>query len=198
MKYFVAHLLKKDAAHYHRYLTRTLAERFRTVPLHTRVDPHLTIKTPFEANGREIAEVEALLASFSTARAPEPFTIEGFGRFGFRTVYLDVVKSRCAVHMIRDCVSRLDGLPWIQKVGHEGNKLHSSVARFMTHKQFRRVWRFVQREHPFFEEMLDSLAILKKETPASAWTLHREFSLTAHQANAPLANRNLVSHLSYS
>lgn len=176
MKYFIAHLLKGDAAKYHRALTHELSSAFHTAPLHEKVAPHITVKIPFEANDYEIAQVESRLRDF-TRRIPAPhYTLQGFGRFGHKTVYLDVVKSRDAVLMVRDCVRDLNELPWMQQVHHEGNKLHASVARFMTYKQFRRVWRHVKTERPHYKAHLDSLAILKKEAGDKMWHVHREFA----------------------
>jgi len=176
MKYFVAHLLSGDVAQYHTTLTQELSHRFRATPIHEKVAPHITVKIPFEANEYELLQVEHVLAHFTSTRHAPPMTLEGFGRFGFKTVYLDVVKSHEAVHMVRDCVNELNQLKWMQQVHHEGNKLHASVARFLTYKQFRRIWREVKHERPHFKERLDSLAILKKPHGEKKWHVHRNFN----------------------
>jgi len=179
MKYFVAHLLEGEVAEYHRELTLELSRSFNTYPIHEKVSPHITVKIPFEANGYEIARVEDTLERFAEAHAPEPMIMEGFGRFGFKTIYLDVVKSRAAANVVRECVEELNALEWMQRVRHEGNKLHVSVARFLTYTQFKRVWRNLKHERPRFKHTLDSLVILRKEAGARTWSVHREFSLTA-------------------
>lgn len=177
MKYFVAHLLSGEVAQYHHKLTRELSERFRTVPIHEKVAPHITVKIPFEANDYEIAQVAERLALFTEQHQSEPLLFEGFGRFGFKTAYVDVVKSHRSVQLVRSCVADLNQFSWMQQVHHEGNKLHASVARFMKYKQFRRVWRYLKTEQPHFKERLDSLAILKKEPGQKAWSVHKEFAL---------------------
>ena len=90
---------------------------------------------------------------------------------------MNVVKSRGAVLLVRDCISDLNTLSWMQQVTHEGNKLHASVARFMKYRQFRRVWRHLKNEHPHYKERLDSIAILKKQHGQRAWSMHKEFDL---------------------
>ncbi len=177
MKYFIAHLLTGDVAEYHRSLTQTLSERFHVAPLHKKVQSHLTVKIPFHANPFELAQVEARLEELASTRSAAPLTFEGFGRFGFKTVYLDVTKSQRAVEVVRETVNYINELPWMQRAPLEGNKLHASVARFMTYKKFRRVWRHVREERPRFESSLDSLAILKKESAESPWSLYRSFPL---------------------
>lgn len=177
MKYFIAHLLTGDVARYHLELTQALSERFHTAPLHKKVQSHLTVKIPFEANPFELAQVEERLTLLAASREEVPLTFEGFGRFGFKTVYLDVTKSQRAVELVRETVNVVNELPWMQRIPHEGNKLHASVARFMTYKKFRRVWRHLKQEHPRFDSALDSLALLKKEAPSEPWVVHRTFTL---------------------
>lgn len=180
MKYSVVHLLSGDAARYHRTLTGELSARFKIAPLHERVAPHITAKPPFEANDYEIQQVEECLRKFTASRSSEALALKGFGRFGFKTAYLNVVKSRRAVELVRECISSLNKLSWMSPIDREGHKLHTSVARYMNYRQFRRVWRFLRTKRPCFATHLDSLAILKKERTNRAWTVYREFELAPH------------------
>lgn len=171
MKYFVAHLLSGDAKAYHSALTRALAEKYRIVPLHERRPPHITIKPPFETDDAGIAEVERALRSFAHHERAVPLVFDGFGRFGFRTIYMDVYKSVDVVSLVRRALDALNtNVPWMVKGPLEGNKLHASVARFLDRRKFRRIWRELRILRPRFEGMFDSIAILKKE--GSAWQLH--------------------------
>ncbi|MFQ5540702.1 MAG: 2'-5' RNA ligase family protein [Candidatus Paceibacteria bacterium] len=174
--YFVAHLLSGDAARYHRALTAHLSERFRIMPLHERVHPHVTIKN-FNANRTQIAEVEDVLAHLTATNGPERIMFEGFGRFGFKTVYLDIPRSREALALARSCVASLNELDWMRPAHHEGEKLHASVARFLTYRKFQRVWRYIRAERPAFTDTIESLAIMKKEPTDRVWRVHREFRL---------------------
>jgi hypothetical protein len=164
VKYFVAHLLTGDAKTYHERLTRDIAYRYGVYPLHERVVPHFTVKAPFECDEEGIAEVERVLRSFAHNESAAPYTIRGFGKFGFRTAYLDVHRSPEAVSLVRRAIRTVnDNLPWMTKAPLEGNKLHASVARFMTRKQSRRVGRYLSTQQAFFNQRLDNIAILKKE-----------------------------------
>lgn len=174
-KYFVAYLLEGGARQYHLSLTKELSDRFYITPLHERVDPHITIKN-FEANSYEIAGVESVLERLARTAEPVPLTLEGFGRFGYKTFFLDVQKSRRATLFARECIGELNQLSWIRPQSHEGEKLHSSVARFLRAKQSRRIWRVLNRkETPHFKMHLNTITILKK--PGKRWELHREFVL---------------------
>ncbi|MBX9765409.1 2'-5' RNA ligase family protein [Patescibacteria group bacterium] len=182
MKYFVAHLLSGDVKTYHERLTRDIAYRYGVYPLHERVLPHITVKAPFECDEEGIKEVERVLRSFAHSETSAPYTIKGFGRFGFRTAYLDVYKSPEAVALLRRAIRTVnDNVSWIPRAPLEGNKLHASVARFMTRKQSRRVDRYLRAQHAFFRERLDNFAILKKE--GKKWMVE---TIIALRAPAPL------------
>lgn len=192
-RYFVAYLLKGETRWYHQRLTKTLSERFNTAPLHEKAPPHITVKIPFEASTTELAGVEHILQRFAENYSKQTLTLEHFGRFGHRTVYLDAQHSRASVLLVRECVRELNELPWMQTVAHEGNKLHASVARFLKPRQFRRVWRHLKSEQPYFKEDLDSLAILKKIPGERAWHVHREFMLKGVESATPSASaQNLL------
>jgi len=177
MKYFVAHLLNGDAYQYHLSLTKELSDRFRITPLHERVDPHISIKS-FEANDYEIGQVEILLGRVAQRSSPAPLMIEGFGRFGYKTLFLDVQKSRAATLFARECITEMNALPWMRSVAYEGEKLHSSVARYLRFSQSKKIWHLLRkRETPHFRTQLDAITILKK--PGRRWEKHRTFVLGA-------------------
>lgn len=171
VKYFVAHLLSGDAKAYHAGLTRVLSSKFHIIPLHERIPPHITIKPPFETDEAGIKEVERVIRAFAHHERAIPLVFDGFGRFGFRTIYMDVYKSAEVVSLVRRAVHTLNAhIDWMVAGPLEGNKLHASVARFLNRKQFRRIWRELRMLHPHFESSFDSIAILKKED--RTWSIH--------------------------
>lgn len=190
MKYFVAYLLSGDAKVYHERLTRELSEKYRITPLHERIPPHITVKAPFETDEMGIADVERTLRSFAHNEYATPMTLRGFGRFGFRTVYMDVEKAPEVVLLVRRAIATLNAhVPWMQSAPLEGNKLHASVARFLNRRQFRRIWRHVQDERVRFPTSLDSMAILKKV--GRSWELYALVPLKSPEGSfyIPLTTR---------
>jgi 2'-5' RNA ligase len=180
LKYLVAHLLSGDASAFHRELARDLSLRFHTIPLHERIPAHITIKPPFEADESRIGDVERILRAFALGERAAPLTFRGFGRFGFRTVYLDVYKSPDAVSLVRRAVKTLnDNASWLPQSPLEGNKLHASVARFLSRHQSRHIWRFLKEcSYPHFDSALDNIAILKKD--GRVWSVHALIPLRAY------------------
>ncbi len=171
LKYFIAHLLTGEARAYHEALTQDLHARFRTVQLHRRIPPHLSLKIPFEADEKSIREIEMILADFCFRQSPVPISYSGFGHFNSRTVYLDVEHNRHALSLAHACAQELAArAPWLPESTRRGTKLHASVARFLGRTQFRRVWGYVHKRKPRFRSSLDNIAILKKTK--ERWEIH--------------------------
>jgi 2'-5' RNA ligase len=187
-KYFIAHLLSGGARAYHEKVTRALASQFRIFPLHERVSPHITVKPPFECDEDGIAEVERVLRAFSRSESAEPYTVRGFGRFGFKTIYLNVETKGRATALVRRMLATLNAnIPWLPRFPLEGNKLHSSVARFLNRRQYRRILRTLSAERPVFHESFDSVAIMKKE--GRAWKVQTVIALSRSE------NRHEPAHV---
>lgn len=166
-KYFVAHLLSGEAKAYHERLTRALAVRYKIFPLHVKIQPHITIKPPFETDEEGIVEVERVLRAFAHNEKVAPLYLRGFGHFGFKTAYLDTQKCSEATAIMRRALRALnENISWMPKIPREGNKLHASVARFMDRIQYRRVMRYLSKEHASFDVSFDNLAILGKKEKA--------------------------------
>lgn len=181
MRYLVAHLLSGEASAYHKALAQELTLRFHTLPLHERIPAHITIKPPFEADEEGVAHVERVLRAFAQGERAAPLFYRGFGRFGFRTIYLDVQKSPEAVSLARRALKTLnENVFWLPRQPREGNKLHASVARFLAPRQSRRIWRFLKEcTYPQFSSSLDNLAILKKD--GRDWRIHALIPLHAEE-----------------
>jgi hypothetical protein len=171
LKYFIAHLLTGDAKAFHEGVTRELSTRFGTLPLHDRLPPHLTVKAPFETDERGIEDIERILRAFASHERAAPFFIRGYGKFGFRTVYLDVPKGSPAIALVRRMLATLSAnASWLPRHPLEGNKLHASVARFLTRRQSRHIWWYFKGTRPSFSLLLDNVAILRKE--GKVWKVH--------------------------
>jgi 2'-5' RNA ligase len=164
LKYLVAHLLSGEAKASHQKIARELSHRFKTPPLYERIPPHVTVKPPFETDEAGIEEVERVLRALAARERAASFLIRGFGRFGFKTIYLDVVRSPGAVALVRRLLAGLNAnVPWLPRYPHEGNKLHASVARFLDRKKFRRMWRLLKGLVPAFSLSFDNVAVLQQE-----------------------------------
>lgn len=164
MRYFVAHLLSGDAKRYRDRVVRELHRTHHITSPKLSLPAHLTIKPPFECGLMGIVAVEKALRAYARLETAPRYTIDGYGRFGFKTIYLSVEKSPDAVRFVRALIRHINAtVPWLPRTPMEGNKLHASVARHLDRKTASRIWREVGKLRPHFEARIDSLAILKFE-----------------------------------
>lgn len=162
-KYFVAFLLDGDVRNYSLRLSEEISNRYHTVRFFDKVTPHITVKIPFLSDNDGIKDVERTLRAFARTQCAPRVTIKGFGHFGFRTIYLSTEGNEAA-DFVRACLSQLTrNIPWLPTPPLEGNKLHVSVARYLTRRKFLKIWRALKGVSPTFSNRLDNLAILVHE-----------------------------------
>lgn len=166
MRYFIAHLVSDDIRHYHEAVIRDLnAHRIQLPERHT--PPHITIKPPFECDRATIDSILNSIERFVAVRTVPPFMVRGFGKFGFKTIYLNVENGE-ATRFVRDLVQQLNQeFAWLPRRPVEGDKLHLSVARRLDRVASRRAWRAVKDRKPKFISALSSIVIL--ERGAECW-----------------------------
>ncbi len=110
-----------------------------------------------------IVQVEKALRAYVRLQSAPRYRLKGFGRFGFKTIYLDVYRSPEAVAFVRGLVRHLNrAVRWLPRTPQEGNKLHLSVARHLDRKSSARIWSRVKHLDPAFEARMDTVVVLKR------------------------------------
>lgn len=162
MRYFIAHLVEGGAKRYRDRVVRELHRKYQITSPKLSLPAHLTLKPPFECNLMQITQVEKSLRTFLRTQTAPHYHFRGFGRFGFKTIYVDVVKSPDASRLMRECIRYLNHKnPWLPRTHIEGNKLHMSVARHLDRKTSAKIWRELKALLPESTGRLDSVSVLK-------------------------------------
>lgn len=129
MRYMIAHMIKGNARKYHEDLSLALAHHYHLRPVTANIDPHITIKAPFDALSTDLFDVERLTSRFVDTYSPVEYTLSGFGNFGDRVVYMNVTAPTEIVAAVEDFKGKLKELPWIEFKAHENDtKFHASLA----------------------------------------------------------------------
>lgn len=163
MRYFVAHLVSGKAKRYQERLVRVLQHTHKTKVPKRHSPPHITMKPPFECGLMGIVQVEKAIRAYARLNTAPHYTLRGFGRFGFKTIYLEVHRSRAAVSFVRGLVRYLNQeVPWLPRARAEGNTLHLSVARHLDRKTSAKIWRAVKDLKPEFSGRMDTIVVLKQ------------------------------------
>lgn len=200
MKYMIAYMIRGEAGEYLLALGNRLAEEFKLAPISVRIDPHLTLKAPFECpqllsnsprtttpcvvvrGSREpedsrIREIENIVEAFARGETPRPMRLEGFAHLKGKVVHM-VVHAGGGTHlMIRRLQDQLRGVSWLDfKRTEFPLTLHASVCYPKSPEHAKEILHALRREHTAFDFSIDSIAILCRK---ERWEMWREFPLRA-------------------
>lgn len=169
MRYFIAHLLNDSVAKYHHSLVYELSDRFDINISKGLFPTHFTIKAPFDTD--DTTAIKNELEKFASVHYAPSFTIQNFGHFNKRVIFLDVSLNEIlstVVWDIQNTIKKIPGLSWGE---HEPLKnLHITVTKNFDVTKFDAVWRYLtQKTAPLFELSFDNIALLRLEN--NVWTV---------------------------
>ena len=168
-------MMSGEAAEYHKNLSKALAYEYRLRPVTSSIDPHLTVKAPFDALSTDIEEIERIIDSVVRLRSPLSYTLKGFGNFEDRVVYMDIEDQGEVASFIKELKGELRNVAWLEFKPHEREvKLHATLcypnSARQAHEIVRRLSEKGKRE---FTATFDTVALLKKE--GRKWEILKEF-----------------------
>ncbi|MCX6713355.1 MAG: 2'-5' RNA ligase family protein [Candidatus Vogelbacteria bacterium] len=140
MRYLIAYMLSGVAKLNHQKLSDEIAQAFRLTPVRRLIEPHLTLKVPFETD-RDLADLRQTLADFVCGRSASSLILGGYGTFGGRVVYQDVQPSVGAGQLVMEFLADLGQLPWLkfEPFDLEDKKLHATLAYPTDRAQARKI-----------------------------------------------------------
>ena len=169
----LACMIEGKAKVYHIGLSKRLAEQFNLVPISLSIDPHVTLKAPFETENPD--EVEAVVETFVAREKSEPLTLTGFSDFRKKVVYMSVEAPKQTHMLVRRLQDQLRGIPWLKFISNEFPlTLHATLCYTKNARQSKRIISLLLREKPFqFNLLLDNVALLRKQR--GKWNVVRTF-----------------------
>lgn len=177
MRYMIAHMIEGGAKEYHMNLSRALASAYRLRPATAHNDPHLTVKAPFDALSSDLEKVEHILADFARRQSVSTYTMKGFGSFGDRVVYMDIVHAEKFVAFTEELKEELLGLPWLEFKSHESEiRPHATLCYPKDAAQATEILgKLTERSGREFTCSFDRVALLKRGE--RRWEVVRQFSI---------------------
>jgi 2'-5' RNA ligase len=179
MKRIILYLIRGEAKEAHEAITKDLAERFDSFPMHTRIPPHLTLKRWFELDDGGMEELHKKLDDFTEAHVQSDLNLKDFGCFETKVIYVDVQPSEETLSTIRELMAELhtiEGLSFDEFDDIE-NDLHASVAiQAWKPFDFDKMWSYLQTTiAPDFRLKFDNVALLKREE--DKWEIEKVWEL---------------------
>lgn len=138
--------------------------------------PHITLQPPFEWGNENVLQLEACLQNFASHHQPVPITLQGFGAFAPRVIYINVVKTPALLQMQRQLRLQVETeLGIIDKVGKSRPFApHMTVAfKDLTKQNFNAAWQEFEQRELNFEFTADKLTLLQHD--GRGWQIKSDF-----------------------
>ena len=179
MRYIIVHLIRGEAKKAHEAITKDLATRFNSFPIHERLPPHLTIKRWFEIDDKGMAVVRNTLDAFIASHTQSDYNLSEFNHFGDGVIYVDVKASQkmlSDIGQLKDSLRQVENLTFDEFEDRE-LVLHATVAmKALRLFDFTQLWDYLQTTNaPNFDLRFDNIALMKKET--DTWVMDTVWEL---------------------
>jgi len=144
--------------------------------------PHITLQPPFEWQLDTLPVLEQCLKTFADTRTPVPVTLNGFGAFVPRVIYINVLKTPELVTLQQDLMAYLEASLGIFDQVSKTRPFapHMTVAfRDLTRQNFRAAWPQFQHRQLEFEFTAPQLTLLIHD--GRQWNVSAEFPFLAQE-----------------
>lgn len=144
--------------------------------------PHITLQPPFEWHLDHVPALEQCLSTFTPTHSPVPITLQGFGAFVPRVIYIKVLKTPELLTLQNDLMAYLETSLGIVDSTSKTRPFapHMTVAfKDLTRQNFRTAWPEFQHRELAFEFTASQLTLLLHN--GKRWTIHQEFPFSSNQ-----------------
>jgi 2'-5' RNA ligase len=178
MRYLIAHMIKGEIAYRLRSLSNELSDVFSVEYVTATIEPHLTLKAPFELSPNTIGKLEAFMSDFAARTSSAPIVYKGIGHFSKRVVFVDVVPSREATALAAHLICQLRQFNWMSFSKTDAEKhMHATLVYAPKRPLCDEMKAYAEGEFPDMHSRIDTISILRQEK--EVWKLHAEYILTA-------------------
>ena len=173
MRYVIVSVVKGDAGNFNNNLRKEVFEKFHAKS--SKLPAHFTIKAPFECD--LIDEVDNVIESFCNNHNKAKYTLEDYGHFDNRVVYMKVHMSEEGKILHNNLIDELEKIDFINFQSYDGkNKVfHVTISSKKIKKIYDELWDYVNKIPFKFNCFFDNICSYKWED--NTWKLHKEFNL---------------------
>ena len=139
--------------------------------------PHITLHSPFRGSPDSVEDMNRGLQAFARDRAPVPISLNDFGAFAPRVIYIRVCKTSALLTLQQEIQAFMENSLGLSVVGQKRPfSPHMTVAfRDLSPHNFKQAW--LNFQHQSFEAhfIAETLTLLKHN--GKIWEVWREFPL---------------------
>lgn len=174
-RFFIALLPPPEIQDYTNQIKQHFADRYASRGAQ-KSPPHITLQPPFEWSAEQVPVLEQCLSRFVNERESVPVTLNGFGAFPPRVIYINVLKTQELLTLQTDLMAHLETVLEIVDPVSKTRAFspHMTVAfRDLTRQNFKAAWPEFQQRQLQFEFTADYLTLLLHD--GKRWNVSAEF-----------------------
>jgi 2'-5' RNA ligase len=178
-RFFIALLPPQEIQDYANQIQQHFAQTYKSRGAQNS-PPHITLQPPFEWQLDAVPILEQCLRAFAEMRSPIPITLNGFGAFVPRVIYINVLKTPELLTLQQDLMAYVEtSLGIVHQVSKSRPFApHMTVAfRDLTRQNFRAAWPEFQDRQLEFEFAASQLTLLIHD--GKQWNVSSEFPFLA-------------------
>lgn len=181
MRHIVVHLIRGEAQIAHENITKDLAEKFDSFPIHKRLQPHLTLKRWFESDVVDMEALDRALGAYAESHKQSDYELKGFDHFRTDVIYVNVISTEETRANVRDLHTILHTVPnmTFDEYDDIDDDLHATVAMSALKAfDYDQIWNYLQAgPQPDFKMKFDNIALMRRET--DKWEIVKVWELQA-------------------
>ena len=175
-RFFIALLPPPEIQDYVNQIKQYFAEHYASRGAQ-KSPPHVTLQPPFNCLAQNVLTLEDCLSRFTNGREVVPVTLNGFGAFPPRVIYVNVLKTQELLTLQADLAAALASkLGIVDPVAQTRTfSPHMTVAfRDLTRQNFKAAWPEFQQRQLYFEFTVAQLTLLIHD--GQRWNISTQFS----------------------
>jgi 2'-5' RNA ligase len=174
-RFFIALLPPREIQDYANQIRQIFAEHYASRGAQNS-PPHITLQPPFEWANAEVPLLEECLRQFSLLRQSVPVTLNGYGAFAPRVIYINVVRNQELLTLQAELMAHLEtNLGIADKVSKTRPFApHMTVAfKDLTKQNFQVAWQEFGKQQLHFEFIANNFTLLLHDS--KRWNVKTQF-----------------------
>jgi 2'-5' RNA ligase len=137
--------------------------------------PHTTLQPPFRWQYQRLTQLSESIATFAQLQSAIPITLNGFGAFPPRVIFINVDRSDALLTLHRQLIEHLESsIALIDPKKARPYAPHMTVAfRDLTEPNFKLAWQEFKARSLYLEFTATALVLLMHDR--QRWQIHAEF-----------------------
>lgn len=176
-RFFIALIPPQHIFDYVNQVKRYFAENYNSLSA-LKSPPHITLQPPFEWDEGNVTQLEQYLANFAFGRTGVPVTLNQYGAFPPRVIYIDVINTPELIALQSDLMTYMESIGIFDPSTKARTfTSHMTVAfRDLTKQNFKVAWQEFEHRQVNFEFIASNISLLMHD--GKRWNVLSKFQFS--------------------